>query len=55
MNPLGRVMAELGSEEGLLEARLDLSAIDRIRAVSTFFRDRRPETYGTLLTKGSGS
>ena len=54
-DPLGRVMAELGSEEGLLEARLDLSAIDRIRAVSTFFRDRRPETYGTLLTKGSGS
>ena len=54
-DPLGRVVAELGGEEGLLEARLDLSAIDRTRAVSTFFRDRRPETYGTLLTKGSGS
>lgn len=54
-DPMGRVVAELGDEEGVLEASLDLSAIDRIRAVSTFFRDRRPETYGTLLTKGSRS
>ncbi len=50
-DPMGSVLAELGPEEGLLEATIDLSAIDRIRAVSTFFRDRRPETYHDLVTR----
>lgn len=49
-DPMGRVLAELGAEEGLLEATIDLSDIKRVRAVSTFFRDRRPETYEALVS-----
>lgn len=54
-DPMGAVLAEAGSDEGLVEATLDLGEIARVRAVSTFFRDRRPETYGLLLTTGSGA
>jgi N-carbamoylputrescine amidase len=50
--PLGEVVAELDDREGLLEADLDVDASQRIRAISTFFRDRRPETYGALLGRG---
>jgi N-carbamoylputrescine amidase len=44
-DPMGVVIAELGADEGLLEVSLDLDAIARVREISTFFRDRRPETY----------
>ncbi len=47
-DPMGAVIAEAGTEEGLLEATLDLDAIDRAREISTFFRDRRPDTYDDL-------
>ncbi|MGH2512601.1 MAG: carbon-nitrogen hydrolase, partial [Candidatus Limnocylindrales bacterium] len=51
-DPLGSVLAETGSEESLLEAEFDLATIERVRQVQTFFRDRRPETYGPLLGRG---
>ena len=51
-DPFGAVVAATGPGETLVEAELDLGAIDRARSVQTFFRDRRPETYGSLLTRG---
>jgi N-carbamoylputrescine amidase len=50
--PMGELLAELGPGEGILEAEVDLDAIDRARALSPFFRDRRTDTYGPLLTRG---
>jgi len=45
----GDKLAELGrSEPGIALARLDLDQIRRVRASMGFFRDRRPELYGTL-------
>jgi predicted amidohydrolase len=42
---MGAVIAELGPDEGILEATIDCGSIDRAREISTFFRDRRPDTY----------
>jgi N-carbamoylputrescine amidase len=50
--PMGEILAELGPDEGILEAELDLAAIDRARTLSPFLRDRRTDTYGPLLTRG---
>ncbi len=50
--PTGEVLAELGPDEGILEAEIDLDAVDRAREVSPFFRDRRIDTYGPLLARG---
>lgn len=44
-DPMGSVIAELGPDEGILEATIDCGSIDRAREISTFFRDRRPDTY----------
>jgi N-carbamoylputrescine amidase len=47
----GELVAEFGaSEEGALHHALDLAAARRFRAGMGFFRDRRPELYGALLT-----
>ena len=47
----GELVAEFGSgDEGALLHRLDLAAARRFRAGMGFFRDRRPELYGPLLT-----
>ena len=47
----GERLAELGrSERGVIIASLDLDQIRRDRASFGFFRDRRPELYGALLT-----
>ena len=54
-DPLGAVLAESGPAETLLEGAIDLDAIARTRSVQTFFRDRRPETYGSLLGRGGRS
>ena len=44
-------MGQLGeSEEGVLLADLDDPAARSFRAGMGFFRDRRPELYGALLT-----
>jgi N-carbamoylputrescine amidase len=47
--PMGEVLAEAGAGEQLVEVTIDLSELARVRTVSTFFRDRRPETYGLLM------
>jgi N-carbamoylputrescine amidase len=45
----GEKVAELGrSEPGIAVADLDIAQIRRIRASMGFFRDRRPELYGTI-------
>ena len=48
-DPMGAVLAELGDDEGILEVMIDPGAIERAREISTFFRDRRPETYGEIV------
>jgi len=48
---MGNKIAELGaSEEGLLHAELDFAKARAFRAGMGFFRDRRPQLYGPLLT-----
>jgi N-carbamoylputrescine amidase len=50
-NQRGDFLAALGrDEEGLAIADLDLEAIRHYRNSWGFFRDRRPELYGALLT-----
>ncbi len=45
----GEKLAELGrSDEGAIVAELDLAKIREERALMGFFRDRRPELYGSL-------
>ena len=47
----GETVAEAGrAEETVLVAPLDLDAARRFRAGMGFFRDRRPDLYGALLT-----
>jgi N-carbamoylputrescine amidase len=47
----GEMIAEAGrAEETVLIAPLDLDAARRFRAGMGFFRDRRPDLYGALLT-----
>jgi beta-ureidopropionase len=48
-NPRGKIVAQASPKENqLLTAELDLSAIDEVRNLWQFYRDRRPETYGVL-------
>lgn len=50
-DPRGDKLAELGrDEEGVLVHSFDLGVLRRRRAAWGFFRDRRPELYGVLLT-----
>jgi N-carbamoylputrescine amidase len=45
----GEKLAELGrNEPGIAVANLDIAQIRRIRASMGFFRDRRPDLYGTI-------
>jgi len=47
----GDLAAELGrDEEGVALASFDLDFLDRHRAAWGFFRDRRPDLYGALVT-----
>lgn len=49
-NPRGKIIAQASPrEDQLLTAELDLGAIDEIRNLWQFYRDRRPESYGDLL------
>jgi N-carbamoylputrescine amidase len=55
-NHRGEKLAELGrSEVGVAVSSLDLEQIRRDRAAFGFFRDRRPELYGALLTPDGAS
>lgn len=47
----GEIVAEFGeTEEGAISHTLNLTEARKFRAGMGFFRDRRPELYGTLLT-----
>jgi len=46
----GAKVAEAGDEEAVITASFDLDALRAARASWGFFRDRRPELYGPLLT-----
>ncbi len=47
----GEIVAELSeAEEGVLAQTLDLTEARKFRAGMGFFRDRRPDLYGPLLT-----
>ncbi|WP_119168356.1 N-carbamoylputrescine amidase [Algihabitans albus] len=46
----GAKVAEAETQEAVLTATFDLEAIQAARASWGFFRDRRPELYGPLLT-----
>lgn len=49
-NPKGEILAEgKRSEDDLVIADLDLSMIREIRNVWQFYRDRRPDTYNSLV------
>jgi len=49
--PMGEIGAELNrSEEGVITARFDFTAITKARASWGLFRDRRPDLYGPLLS-----
>jgi N-carbamoylputrescine amidase len=49
-NPRGDKVAELGpSDEGTIVYTFDLGKIRRTRGAWGFFRDRRPELYGSLV------
>ncbi len=49
---LGEIVAELDDqEEGVITATFDLDFLARRRSAWGFFRDRRPELYGALLTR----
>lgn len=49
---MGNILQQLReNEEGLVQASLDLAAARSTRAAWGFFRDRRPDLYGALLTQ----
>lgn len=50
VQPDGRAVAEAGGDEDVLLSRLDAERIARTRTPSLFYRDRRPETYGGILS-----
>ncbi len=52
----GEMLAELGAdEEGVAVASFDPAAVARTRAAYGFFRDRRPDLYGSLVGRGGES
>lgn len=50
-NPKGEVISRGGEEEELVNVEFDFEMIKEMRKVWPFFRDRRPETYKTILEK----
>lgn len=46
----GALLADMGDEEGVAVAEVDLEAIRATRRAWGLFRDRRPEMYGALAT-----
>jgi N-carbamoylputrescine amidase len=50
-DPRGRIVAEASRDKDeLVVADLDLDLIKEVRNTWQFYRDRRPETYGTITT-----
>jgi len=38
-----------GMKEGIALVEMDLGDVERVRREWSFFKDRRPETYGEIL------
>jgi N-carbamoylputrescine amidase len=52
-NPRGKIIAQASRDKDeLVVAGLDLEQIREARNVWQFYRDRRPETYGPLVSQG---
>jgi len=49
--PFGDILAEGGEEEEIIAADIDLSAIEPQRQVWPFFRDRRVDSYGSIVKR----
>lgn len=47
-DPKGRVIAEAGTEEGIITAELDHELLRQARQTSPFLRDRRPSLYKAI-------
>lgn len=45
VDPMGQVLAEGGTEPGLIVAELDLDQVQAVRTRLPFLQDRRPEVY----------
>jgi N-carbamoylputrescine amidase len=53
-DPRGKIISEASrTKTELVTAELDLDMISEVRAQWQFFRDRRPEAYGTLTSQAS--
>ncbi|WP_174582961.1 carbon-nitrogen hydrolase [Candidatus Methylacidithermus pantelleriae] len=48
-DPLGRIVAEAGEQEEILVAELDLSLVEETRKFWPFLRDRRVDSYRSIL------
>ena len=50
VNPRGEIIAQAAeSRDELLVAELDLDLIDEVRSTWQFYRDRRPDSYESLV------
>ena len=50
VNPRGKIIAKASSDKDeLIDAEMDMDMVREVRNLWQFFRDRRPETYGTLV------
>ncbi|OGT90660.1 MAG: acyltransferase [Gammaproteobacteria bacterium RIFOXYA12_FULL_61_12] len=49
--PQGEILAQAGTDETILTARIDPKRTEDVRRIWPFFRDRRIDAYGPLLTR----
>ena len=50
-DPRGRIIAEAPRDkDAVVVADLDLDMIEEVRSVWQFYRDRRPDAYGALVS-----
>jgi N-carbamoylputrescine amidase len=55
-NPRGEILAQASAtEEDIVVADVDLSVIPELRALWGYYRDRRPDLYGPLVTTAEAS
>jgi N-carbamoylputrescine amidase len=53
VNPRGQILKQASdSRDELVTADLDMAVVQEVRDLWQFFRDRRPETYGELVSPG---
>lgn len=48
IDPYGNIVDEIFHEEGLLDAQLDMSEVDKVRSGMTCFEDRREDIYKSI-------